>query len=326
MQYTSMPFSPVKDGRRILGEKDSNACLSPVPTKHSVAGTPVKRTLPAASPKKLLPSPIFAGQKRTRDQVDEVDVNVNSGHVQRDLLETRTSSTTQYARDSTSRTPDATETRVPPQHFQPERDQTEEQIDPERLSKASDDSESTQTVPADPNARKMFIQQKATLLRSRLQSAMRNVPDHQFDRRVSELDAHSRKCAWLSSALSTPSLAKKAYTPSQIKTPRLGSAADLSSTPLQSTPDLPGRPSPMATSFASTKTPAQRTPPRPLGSPMQLSSPPATVVRHGRDREPSPNAEAEDEPTHRTMSPSQRGDAVDGLLKLMNTADRHDRL
>lgn len=79
-----MPFSPVKDGRRILGEKDTNACLSPAHHSKqplSVATTPVKRALfMNISPKKLLPSPNFAGQKRTRDQVDETDVN--NGHVQ----------------------------------------------------------------------------------------------------------------------------------------------------------------------------------------------------------------------------------------------------
>jgi hypothetical protein len=79
MQSVSIQFSPVKDGRRILGEKDSNACLSPAHHAKqalSVTSTPVKRTLfTTASPKKLLPSPIFAGQKRTREQVDETDVN-----------------------------------------------------------------------------------------------------------------------------------------------------------------------------------------------------------------------------------------------------------
>lgn len=77
MNSTAVQFSPVKDGRRILGEKDSNACLSPAHTKHSfpVISTPVKRTSIATSPRKLLPSPIFAGQKRTRDQVDETEEN-----------------------------------------------------------------------------------------------------------------------------------------------------------------------------------------------------------------------------------------------------------
>jgi hypothetical protein len=40
----------------------------------------VKRVSIATSPKKLLPSPVFAGQKRTRDQVDETEETL--GHVQ----------------------------------------------------------------------------------------------------------------------------------------------------------------------------------------------------------------------------------------------------
>jgi hypothetical protein len=80
---TTVQYSPVKDGRRILGEKDSNACLPPAPqAKQSfpVTGTPVKRMSTILSPRKLLPSPIFAGQKRTRDQVDKAEENI--GHVQ----------------------------------------------------------------------------------------------------------------------------------------------------------------------------------------------------------------------------------------------------
>lgn len=79
MQSTGTQLSPVKDGRRILGEKDTNAYLSPAhQNKQSlpVTGTPVKRTLfSTVSPKKLLPSPMFAGQKRTRDQVNETEEN-----------------------------------------------------------------------------------------------------------------------------------------------------------------------------------------------------------------------------------------------------------
>lgn len=79
----SVQFSPIKDGRRILGEKDSNACLSPAThakPSFPAIGTPVKRMSIATSPKKLLPSPIFAGQKRTRDQLEEMEENL--GHVQ----------------------------------------------------------------------------------------------------------------------------------------------------------------------------------------------------------------------------------------------------
>lgn len=155
---------------------------------------------------------------------------------------------------------------------------------------------------------------------------MRNVTDHQFDRRVSDLEAHSRKCPRLSfSVLSTPPLSsRKQFTTfptssSQLKTPRIGTSAFIS-TPLNSTPDLPGQPSPFSSSIVQprAKKHSQRTPPRHLGSPMQLSSPPATVTRHEQERQTSMGPRAE--LMESEISPSQRGDAVDGLLKLMSTA------
>lgn len=155
---------------------------------------------------------------------------------------------------------------------------------------------------------------------------MRNVADHQFDRRVSELEAHSRKCPRLSlSVLSTPPLSSRkhltSFPSSQMKTPRIGYSG-LSSTPAHSTPDLPGRPSPLPSSVVQQhkKSHVQRTPPRALGSPMQLSSPPATVIRRETTRGVSmgPRAELSMDRVD-AMSPSQRGDAVDGLLKLMST-------
>jgi hypothetical protein len=158
---------------------------------------------------------------------------------------------------------------------------------------------------------------------------MRNVPDHQIDRRVSELEAHSRKVPRLSfSTLSSSSPATSfrhtIFTPSQLKTPRIGSAENMSSTPSQQTPDLPRQPSSIIQSTNYAKR-CQRTPPRGLGSPMQLSSPPATVVRYSRGRDIAEGVDSEEAPTsHDALSPSQRGDAVDGLLKLMSTSDRHE--
>lgn len=159
---------------------------------------------------------------------------------------------------------------------------------------------------------------------------MRNVTDPQIDRRVSELEEHSRKQPRLSfpthSSSPTPSYQKPAAH-SQIRTPRIGSAADTTSTPSQQTPDLPAQPSSMFNGSARAKT-STRTPPRTLDSPMQLSSPPATVRRsHSQSREIGERAQRDVENSARGgLSPSQRGDAVDGLLKLMNTADRHDAL
>ncbi|KAJ5211995.1 uncharacterized protein N7498_003641 [Penicillium cinerascens] len=324
MQSASMQFSPVKDGRRILGEKDTNACLSPAHQSKqplSVATTPVKRSLfMNTSPKKLLPSPIFAGQKRTRDQVDETDVN--NGHVQepRGLEGESSQSTVKHDSQKLDQESDAMGIRVPTPPSQPERDQTQDPMDTDRLSTASQSLEKeTRPVPEDPEARKMFIQEKATLLRNTLQSAMRNVTDHQIDRRVSELEAHSRKCPRLSfSALSSHSMAYgKHATPSQFRTPRIGTTAEMSSTPSQKTPDLPTQ-----SSTGRAKT-SHRTPPRTLGSPMQLSSPPATVVRYAHSHDVTAAAKREDDAMRDNLSPSQRGDAVDGLLKLMSTSERN---
>lgn len=98
--------SPVKDGRRVLGEKPANACLSPARNRIVDAATsPVKRPLfdqryPSSSPKKLLPSPSFglAGQKRTIDQVDPAPVNKGSLHVVREEEETTRSTGVNAAR------------------------------------------------------------------------------------------------------------------------------------------------------------------------------------------------------------------------------------
>ncbi|CAG7959443.1 unnamed protein product [Penicillium olsonii] len=322
MNSTAVQFSPVKDGRRILGEKDSNACLSPAHTKSPfpAMGTPMKRAAMPTSPRKLLPPPVFAGQKRTRDQVDEPEANEEPIRLP-EFSPQPPQSPVHDVHSQQHKTSDATDSHIPtPQNSQPERDETQ---DTETESFGPRTPEQTRSVPEDSDARKMFIQEKATLLRSRLQSAMRNVTDHQFDRRVSDLEAHSRKCPRLSfSALSTPPLSSRkqftSFPSSQLKTPRVGTAG-FTSTPLHSTPDLPGRPSPLSSSVVQPRTKKHtRTPPRHLGSPMQLSSPPATVSRHEPERPSSmgPRAELMDG----YISPSQRGDAVDGLLKLMSTA------
>lgn len=111
MQSTSVQFSPVKDGRRILGEKDSNACLSAAHHAKqalSVTSTPVKQALFSnISPKKLLPSPIFAGQKRTRDQVDEIEVNDGSVQVPRELRVESPPSTVEHESQQVSYNPTA---------------------------------------------------------------------------------------------------------------------------------------------------------------------------------------------------------------------------
>lgn len=146
---------------------------------------------------------------------------------------------------------------------------------------------------------------------------MRKVPDHQIDRRVSELEAHSRKQPRLTfPTRSSSPFYKKAATHPQIESPQIGSAENSSST--QPTPDLPAQPFTVKSSDRARK--STRTPPRTTGSPMQLSSPPATVIRNDDGHRMN---EGQGLGLEEILSPSHRGDAVDGLLKLMRTSDGH---
>ncbi|KAL4764394.1 uncharacterized protein BDW70DRAFT_109564 [Aspergillus foveolatus] len=178
MYQPSLHQSPVKEGRRILSEKNANACLSP-------ARSPAKRTLfnaPSPSAKKLLPSPLFApsfvSQKRSITQVDAEDAGSQ-------LPESGSEQRVGIGHGS-----DAMNIDVSEQTRQQEGEQG--------------DIATSRAVPSDPETRKQFIQEKASLLRSRLQNAMRRVRDPQFDRRLSELEEHSRKCPRLSAPATKP--------------------------------------------------------------------------------------------------------------------------
>ncbi|KAF7590513.1 hypothetical protein BBP40_002701 [Aspergillus hancockii] len=353
---TTLQPSPVKDGRRVLGEKTANACLSPAHHRHDVP--PSKRSFLDVSPKKLLPSPLFAGQKRTIDQVDN-DNQVNKGNLQVQHGESRaetqsvhdvhdeacTHSTAQNDGRSHQAQADAMEPDVPPSDKQ----QSLPQQSPAHTTKLNESSSqegkacSTCTVPEDPETRKQFIQEKASLLRNRIQSAMRRVQDPQFDRRLSELEAHSRKFPRLSLP-ETVSQQKEAVTPRRRQEEIIPSSttprAPQPSVELKSNTELTSIPNGLSSPPLSTendgsqdpvRTPTQRSHRRTdtAGSPMQLSSPPATVSRTGRDRLVREDDQQEDDnepsqPERQAVTPTQRGDAVDGLLKLMNTADKRE--
>lgn len=87
--YTASHTSPVKDGRRVLGEKPANACLSLAFNRNvdkTASSSPLKRPFsentPSSSPlkkKQFLLSPSFAGQKRGIDQVELQEEQENIG-------------------------------------------------------------------------------------------------------------------------------------------------------------------------------------------------------------------------------------------------------
>ncbi|RHZ74489.1 hypothetical protein CDV55_108887 [Aspergillus turcosus] len=383
--------SPVKDGRRILGDRTPNACLSPARNKQLDATSdipPVKRTLfENHSPKRLLPSPSFVGQKRTIDQVED-DSRINERNVQvqrveqvhgnherslqdKAIAKATTPAITQQQSDAM---PSNDSQRTEPQQSKQQTCRLPlsaiinviESPSPKQTSKA------TRAIPEDPMTRKLFIQEKASLLRTRIRSAMRHVRDHdhQFDRRLSELEAHSRKYPRLSlPALSQqhtdPEPASRRDTMTETEATAVLAAAALASTsPSKKTPpslepaldveldptpknssDAPAPPGLSSPPLSAGTTASQedadadplRTPTQKsfhrrtdgLESPtaMQLSSPPATVSRNGGKRAIDMTDEHdevgdEDDKTEKITTPAHKGDAVDGLLKLMNTSDK----
>ncbi|RHZ48646.1 uncharacterized protein CDV56_106010 [Aspergillus thermomutatus] len=404
MQST-LNLSPVKDGRRILGDKTPNACLSPARNQHLDAVSdisPVKRSLfENHSPKKLLPSPSFVGQKRTIDQVED-DSRINKGNVQVQRVEQMQRNHERNLQDKVitqataptydQQQSDAMPSNDTPQHTEPQQSNQQtrrlslhaivniiETPSPKQIPETS-----TRTIPKDPETRKLFIQevrhrvqtctpartltntrQKASLLRTRIQSAMRHVRDHQFDRRLSELEAHSRKYP----RLSLPALSQQHTDPDHAfrrnttteATAVLAAAALASTSPSKKTPpslepalDVELEPTPKNSSTAppglsspplSAGTTANQEDADPLRTPtqknfhrrtdtlesptaMQLSSPPATVSRNRDKRiidmtdEHDDEVGDEDNKTEKITTPAHKGDAVDGLLKLMNTSDK----
>ncbi|KAE8135761.1 hypothetical protein BDV38DRAFT_131946 [Aspergillus pseudotamarii] len=357
MYPTTLHPSPVKDGRRVLGEKTANACLSS--THHRPDVSPSKRPLlEAPSPPKLLSSPLFAGQKRTIDQVNEDQANNDNVQAQHgesraetqtvhDVHDEACTHSTAHKDDRPNQQQaDAMEPDVAPSR-ESDKQQPQSPTHSTPLARSSSqesEASSTRTVPEDPETRKLFIQKKASLLRNRIQNAMRHVKNPQFDRRLSELEAHSRKFPRLSLPETlTPSHQKEVVTPRRQDedimpssvTPRaLQPAVEFKPRTEPSSIPLGLSSPPLSTENDSSQDP-MKTPTQShrrtdtAETLMQLSSPPATVSRTGRDRMIGEIDEQEDDiegnqAEKQAVTPSQRGDAVDGLLKLMNTADKRE--
>lgn len=70
-QSIAMFSSPVKDGRRVLGEKTPNASLKTQNRKETATTSPIKPTQDLKT-SKISPVSSHAGQKRTIDQLDDV--------------------------------------------------------------------------------------------------------------------------------------------------------------------------------------------------------------------------------------------------------------
>ncbi|EEH44529.1 uncharacterized protein PADG_00818 [Paracoccidioides brasiliensis Pb18] len=219
--------SPTKSERRVLVDKSTNASLT-----RSLSQSTTKSNL--STSKALcdvmppIPSSVLTGQKRSIDQVD-FDQNGSSStkssfnRIRREdefyiYEESNTQSSTDTDKQMTLssaflQTAPFLDQNTPPKISSSQRSDTMSSLlnlsfgtenkslpNPSAPSptkpKAATTTTTTTTsvVPTDPTERKAFIQQKADLLRSRVQFAMKNmknVKDNQIDRRISELEAHA---------------------------------------------------------------------------------------------------------------------------------------
>ncbi|KAL4810522.1 hypothetical protein BDV18DRAFT_156882 [Aspergillus unguis] len=329
MSQAHSHLSPVKGERRILGEKTPNACLSPArsPTKQPLLST--------SSPKKLLPSPLFPAQKRSIGQVHAEDAELSlAGQGQRakvqaaahDAAAVRSTVDHDSRPVSTSTPSDAMHLDAPEQTTAPPKTDT------------THDQPSSRSIPSDPETRKQFIQEKASLLRNRLQNAMRHVRDPQFDRRVSELEEHSRKYPRLSTSASGSTSGVQLQQHLEQKYGGDETARDedddepVLSTPRQNRPSGEHREIVQIADEEDETTPTQNTANSASNRP---ASPTQMVLSSPTYNQTAQTARFDDDRPHgrettvaTSPSGSQRGrngggdgdgDAVDGLLKLMGT-------
>ncbi|KAG5299217.1 hypothetical protein I7I50_07475 [Histoplasma capsulatum G186AR] len=214
--------SPMKSERRVLVEKSTNASLAPS-NSQSVS----------KSSKSSMSPPVLAGQKRSIDQVDSSQNRSSStkssfSQVRREdefyiYEENNTQSSTgadkQIISSSFIQTAHAFDLDTPPKNTSSQQSDTmssllnlsfESESKKSSLNSPSSPSSSptqeipanettaapTSIVPTDPAERKAFIQQKANLLRSRVQTAMKKIkaPQNDIDRRLVALEeqANSR--------------------------------------------------------------------------------------------------------------------------------------
>ncbi|KKZ63517.1 hypothetical protein EMCG_02176 [[Emmonsia] crescens] len=212
--------SPMKSERRVLVEKSTNASLTP-----SLSQSTAKSSISSMSP------PVLAGQKRSIDQVDSAQNRSSStkssfGQIRREdefyiYEENNTQSSTdadkQIISSSFLQTAHSFDQEKMPKNSSSQQSDTMSSL--LNLSYGSESNKSSPNtssssksptqapsakstakaaalapaVPTDPVERKAFIQQKADLLRSRVQSAMKNIkaPHNQIDRRLSALEAQA---------------------------------------------------------------------------------------------------------------------------------------
>ncbi|PGH18137.1 hypothetical protein AJ79_00766 [Helicocarpus griseus UAMH5409] len=387
--------SPMRTERRVLVEKSTNASLTPSNSQNTL-----KSSMASSKPSRdmhSISSPVLAGQKRSIDQVDpdqntsssaksssfsqsqprredefyiyEENNTQSSTDVDKQILIPSSSLQNTYSFDKKTEAKNSSSQRSESMSsllnlsFASESSPKPSQQTP--LAKATTPTPSS-TVPTDPAQRKAFIQEKADLLRNRVQSAMKNIKSHQIDRRLSELEAQAtsrdRPCIPhplrpLPRPISeqrlpqgdedlTPRAKKPKLLPAPVLHPTDYSARYppannmLSSPPASASGENEGekveRELQMGMHAKNESTPTQAKvtgsgnnddgtrnsiPPEIPTSPVQPCSPP-----HTGDSPVVVERDAKMCSVDRMLAKAKKGEAVDGLLKLMKTTTEYDNL
>ncbi|KAK2757223.1 hypothetical protein FQN54_004737 [Arachnomyces sp. PD_36] len=352
-----MLSSPLKDGRRVLGEKTTNASVKTQHVKDIATTNSIKPTQDLST-SRISSSHPHAGQKRSIDQLDDAkdqSSSINTPARPRlvegfQIFREDTQSITGSERENDSPTRQTINSEATPSAINtPKRHSTTTPTTDKQTETPPPSSKSS--VPTEPAARQLFIQEKAGLLRSRLQHAVKTSKpsnNNHIDQRLSALEAHRRSRKTIPRPTgASASINIDLNTTPKAKAPRLLPAPDLRPTPQSARYNRANMPSspPVSTGSAerveketdNEKTPVQSQQDQQPNTPqnaVQLSSPPGTTGT--QDNAPTAPIDSVEyyksisvEGVERMIAASKnvdRGEAANGLVKLMKTTREFDNL
>ncbi|KAH8692701.1 hypothetical protein BGW36DRAFT_362251 [Talaromyces proteolyticus] len=214
MQSSHSETSSLKAGRRVLGEKTTNASLTPSTRrklelqKSTIDAIPFTKFSELREDCTTSSEPHHAGQKRTIDNVIEDVENDQPRKVPMMTYQSETGKDFQIF-DESARSVSPQRENVPTTDITTKQvsnglqSPQKEDIPLQALSEESSNgklAESASSVPTEPAARRIFIQEprltsfkKAALVKKRLQSAMHRVGKNPLDRALSQFEASSRR-------------------------------------------------------------------------------------------------------------------------------------
>ncbi|KAL1973971.1 hypothetical protein VTN31DRAFT_5531 [Thermomyces dupontii] len=220
MDAVQVHASPVKDGRRVLGEKSANASLTPSRKRFFDLQKPCSTE---ASPKPLhefhelrtvrssFSSQSHAGQKRT---IDEVEGNTRESEPRKALMTAASEVKDVATFENTARMDTAAA-----RHNQIESSASAQfSLSKKKTEAHTKATGNSSRIPTDPDIRKRFVQQAAERAKRRIQTAMRRVGENSLDRALSEFQASRRPLFYTRPVTSKPPSPPSPKAPTRTRT------------------------------------------------------------------------------------------------------------